>query len=364
MKRIMYLLVLMGLIGLVACNSQEDATENGDTAATTTEQATDSASQRETREDVDVDSLEWGQLRPEGLSEDYPARQLIYSYAFGAGSPQDAYIRTLFSIIQKNEGWNNNMVVQYNEGASGRIGWTSLVNADKDGYTIGFTPTAMLIPANSEDVEFQIEKFDMIFNMMSDPGVVGVAADSEFETLEDLMNAAKDNPGTISIGVTSTIGQEGLTVTLLERASGAQFNVTPFNSEPDVLAGVQGGHVDAFCLNVSDATTFVENGAVKFLATGDTERSEFYPEIPTYQEAGYDVTQVNMRAISAPEGTDPLVLEYLENCLLKAASDPEAVEKAEELQIPVDTLGANEVTKRFEELDAMYKELWETDPWN
>lgn len=349
------LALLLVLTSLTACG-KEGAKEKEEVENTGSVEVKEIA-------DIKVEDLEWGKLRPEGLSESFPEKPITYLYAFGPGSPQDAYIRTLFNIIEKNEGWKNKFVVEYKEGASGRIGWNYLANHEPDGYLLGFTPTAMLIPAVSENVDFGMDKIDMLFNMMSDPGVVGVAANSKYNTLADLLNDAKENPDTISMGVTSTVGQEGLTTTLLERASGAKFKVAPFNSEPDVLAAVQGGHVDAFCLNVSDCTTFVENGTIKFLATGAEERSEYYPDIPTYKEAGFDVTQLNMRAVSYPKGVDPLVREYLEKCFLLAASTDEAKKKVEELQIPVDTLNAKEVTELFNEFTDVYQKLYDEEPW-
>ena len=51
---------------------------------------------------------------------------------------------------------------------------------------------------------------------------------------------------------------------LLERAADVEFNVVAFNGGADVLAGVVGGHVDAFCLNITDTTTFLENNQIRY----------------------------------------------------------------------------------------------------
>ena len=304
-------------------------------------------------------------LRPEGVPADFPNKEIKYIYGFGPGSVQDAYIRILFDKVKEMEGWEHGVVITYKEGASGKIGWNEIANAKPDGYTIGFLPTAMLIPGIAEEgkVKFGYDKFDYIFNMMSDPGAIGIAADSEYNTLEEFVEAAKANPGKITVGVTSTVGQEGLTMQLLEKVSGASFNVVAFDSESEVLTGVVGGHIDASCLNISDTTTFIENGQIKVLATGAEERSEFLPDVPTYKESGYDVTQVNMRAVGGPKGMPEPIREYLEKCLLAAAEDPEVKEKIKDMQIPLDSLSGGEVEEKFGNINNDLSELWETSPW-
>ena len=200
--------------------------------------------------------------------------------------------------------------------------------------------------------------------MMSDPGVIGVAANSKYNSLEELVAAAKEKPGSVSIGVTSVTTSEGLAVTQLEEAAGVEFNVIPFDGEPAVLTAVSGGHCDAFCLNVSDGKTFVDNGQVKYLATGDTERSSWYPDLPTYQECGYDVVQYNCRGIAIREGTDPAIIKYLSNCFQAAAAQPDVIAKAEEMQITAVSMGTEECNRLFEEQNQIYLDLWETNPWN
>lgn len=303
-------------------------------------------------------------LRPEGVPDDFPNKEIEWIYAFGPGSPMDAYFRILADKIQKMEGWKHGFIVTYKEGASGRIGWNAFAEAKPDGYTLGFAPSAMLISAVSEDVSYGADKMSYIINTMSDPGAIGVKADSPYNTLQDLVDAAKANPGKITVGVTSTIGQEGLTMKLIEKASGAKFNVVAFDGEGPIFAAILGGHLDAFCLNISDATTYIEDGSIRIIATGDEERSPFLPDVPTYKESGYDVVQLNMRGIGGPKGIPEPIRQYLENCFIAAANDPEVQAKAAEMKIPVDTLTGAELEAKFKAIAETYRKLYEEDPWN
>ena len=304
------------------------------------------------------------ELRPEGLPADYPSKNIEYIYGFSPGSVQDVYIRMIFDWAKEHEGWDKDMVIDYREGAGGRISWSATADEDPDGYTIGFAPSSMLISAVAEDLSYKHDNLSYIFNMMSDPGLIGVAGDSEYDSLQELVDAAKAAPGTITVGVTSTIGQEGLTMLQIAKAADADFNVVAFDGGASVITQIMGGHIDAFCLNVSDATSFIADGAVKPLATGDTKRSQFLPDVPTYAEAGYNVTQVNMRSVAGPKDMPEPIRQYLENVCLAAAADPEIQAKALEMQIPLDTLTGAEVEAAFNSIGTDLQNLWDADPWN
>lgn len=361
MKRMisLFLIVLLVASLLAGCKPKDDA-NTSDPVETKTE-AGESTS---TEGSAASGDLAWGNIRPEGVPEDYPNKNVTYIYPFGAGGGMDAYVRLIFDKIAEKEGWKNKVVVEYREGGSGRVGWEALAKAEADGYWLGFTPTALLVASNSEDVGFGLESYAFIHTLMADPGAIGVKTDSEYKSLKDLVEAAKEKPGTISIGVTSVIGQEGLTVKMLESASGAKFNMVPFNSEADVFAGVVGGHVDSYCLNVGDTTSFVENGQIVILATGDTKEAVHAPGVPTYQEAGFDVTQLNIRAIAFPADTPEAIREYWDRAVALAVQEPDIMQKVEEMQLPVVHDDGMATKEAFTKVDQTYKDLWESDPWN
>lgn len=361
MKRRLFALILAGMmiLSLAACGGSSGS---GDSGSSSGGSSSDSSSGGSSTDSGSSDSS-WNVTRPEGLPDDYPSKEITYIYPFGTGSMQDVYIRVLAEKIKEKEGWSKSIVVKQQEGASGDIGWSAFIKSKNDGYTIGFAPTAQMITALTLGRDYIPENMEYIFNMMTDPGSVGVKSDSPYNSLSDLLNAAKENPGTISIGVTSVNGSEGLAVIQLERASGAEFNVVPFNSEAEILTAVAGGHCDAYCLNVGDCTTFMEEGSVKMLAVGTEERSEFYPDVPTYKESGYDVIQANSRAISAPAGTDPAIIQYLSDCFVAAANDPDVLEQVKDLNVPFDTMDHDTCTAAFNGYYEGYKTLWDADPW-
>ena len=99
--------------------------------------------------------------RPEG----YPEKDITYICAFAAGSSHDVYFRLLAEKVREMQGWDHSIVVEYKEGASGDVGWTALAQAEPDGYTIGFFPTAALIngvaAANDPEVVAKAEEMQI-----------------------------------------------------------------------------------------------------------------------------------------------------------------------------------------------------------
>ena len=351
-------------LSLAACGGSSSSSAG--TAASGSTAASSATSSAGTQDGVVAEAFvdEAGIEHPAGLPLDYPSKDITYICPFAAGGTYDVWFRVLAEKVKEMEDWDHSFVVEYKEGASGDVGWTALYNSEPDGYTIGFCPTPYLITCIGWDKPYGIDGgFDMVDSLMLDPGVIGVAANSKYNSLNELIDAAIANPGEISFGVTAVTASEGLTLKLLEDETGAKFNIIPFDGESAILTAVSGGHCDAFCLNVSDGKTFVDEGSIKYLATGAEERSVFYPDIPTYQESGYDVVQVNCRSVGIPAGTDPAIIQYLSDCFVAAANDPAVVAKAEEMQIPVMTMDHEECKALFVETEQSYKDLWATNPW-
>ncbi len=313
-------------------------------------------------ESSNVDS-NWNVTRPEGLPEGYPTKEITWINCFSAGSTVETCVRIMGQIIRENEGWNKSIVVSNVEGANGAIGWQQGVSSDPDGYTTFFYPTAAVITSMAVDGGFMPDDLKMVCTIMADPGIICVKADSPWETLEDLVNAAKENPGKITMGCTAVNGSEGLAIIQLEAAAGVDFNAVPFDGETAVLTAVAGGHCDALCLNVGDCRTFLDDGSVKALATGNTERSEFYPDVPTYQEAGYDVVQLNVRGIAVPKDTDDAIVQYLSDCFEAAANSESYLEQTKDMNIPYDFRGCTDAQELFADFQETYEALWEVNPW-
>lgn len=305
-------------------------------------------------------SILMGLAVPAIAQEDYPARPIELIVAFGAGGTTDIGARVLASIAEAELG--QSIVVQNRTGAGGQIGWTELATSRTDGYTIGYVnlPNLSAIIADPErQAAFTGESFTPIVNHIVDPGVIWVRADSPYQTLEDVVAAAKATPDEIRAGTTGILGDDHLAILKLQEAApGASFRVVHLQDSAAQLKEVLAGNIDVGFDNVGGLKQYIESGEIRALAVTDDEPSQFLPEVPTSGDAGYPtVLSSSSRGIVGPAGLDPAIVARLEEVLLKAMADPEHVTKIEEAGFTVAPMPADEFAAHLEAINAETKTL-------
>jgi len=131
----------------------------------------------------------------------YPEKPIVVFQGFAPGGGSDALAQLTQPFL--GELLDITFVNQYIPGATGAIAWTQLAKStDPDGYTISITNTPMLQTnyIMNEDITYNITELTPIANVVTDPGVIVVGADSPFETIEDFMAAAEADPEGITVG--------------------------------------------------------------------------------------------------------------------------------------------------------------------
>lgn len=224
---------------------------------------------------------------------------MIVSYKAGSGTDNTA--RVLAAYAEKYIG--KPVIIENLEGGSGSIGWTALSQAAPDGYTLGFINLPNFNATISEGLAtYTVDSFAPICNHVTETSVVLVKADSQFNTLEDLVKFAKDNPGKLRLPPMAT----GHPTTSVRRF----WLLLPALNIPTFLTAVpptscwalRQGEVDFSVAKVADFASFTSE--VKVLAVYNQERLEGYPDVPTMGELGYyDQWLGSSRCIVAPAGT-------------------------------------------------------------
>ncbi len=129
----------------------------------------------------------------------YPEQPIKMVIAYAPGGGTDIIARLTAQYMQKYLGNNASFVVLNRPGAGGGIGFTELTNAAPDGYTIGFinTPNVLTIPIERKST-FHWEKYDLLGNVVDDPGNFSVHADSPIKNLADLVALCQGQSGRTS----------------------------------------------------------------------------------------------------------------------------------------------------------------------
>jgi len=249
-------------------------------------------------------------------AQDYPDRPLMMMVSYGAGGATDFQARIVTMTAGNEDALGQPVAIVNKPGAGGRVGWNWLATqADSDGYTLGaYNVPHFIAQSIKGGVEYSADSFEPIANWGADPAVFVVGADSEFDTMEDVVNWAKENPGKMTFSGAGLFVGHHIAALQLENAAGVKLAYIPNNQGgAGAMKAVIAGEVMGGVNNLSDAFRAADAGNVKILGVFDTDRSDFLPDVPTMQEQGYDIdnASVNYRGIMVPKGTPQEIIDQL-----------------------------------------------------
>lgn len=295
----------------------------------------------------------------------YPEQPIKMVVAYAAGGGTDIIARLVAQYMQKHMGGNASIVVINRPGAGGGIGFTEVSNAQPDGYTIGFlnTPNVLTIPIERKS-NFHWQNFDLIGNVVDDPGNFSVHADTPIKSLAELVSYAKANPGKVTYGTTGIGSDDHLAALMLERAAGVQFTHVPFKGAAEVHNAVAGKQIMMAAMNIGEALQYQKGGTpLRHLGQMSQKRSTLAPNVPTFKEQGYDVIMASLRGVGAPKNLPPAIREQLVTALQKAVVDPEFQAKAANYFAPLRYLPPAAYAAELKDSEAGFKQLWQVMPW-
>lgn len=290
----------------------------------------------------------------------YPEKPITVLQGFKAGGGSDALAQLTQPFLTEILG--QSFVNQYIPGATGAIAWTQLAKqTDADGYTISITNTPMLQTnyIMNSDITYNIDELTPIANVVTDPGIIVVGKDSKYKTAEELIEAAKANPDTITVGNSGVGGDDFFTVLMFQKMSGIRFNMIPFEGDGPSWQAAAGGKIDASFNNLGITFPQIEAGTLVPLAIFAEERNPNIPDVPTLKELGYDVVNGSSRGYSAPAGIPEDARQALIAAFEEMAKDPDFLKAAADRALPVDMKLGDDYMAYLEEQEAVFTEIWE-----
>ncbi len=205
-------------------------------------------------------------------------------------------------------------------GAGGTIGLAQLSN-EKDPATLMVNGLVMVGAIETNASQVRLEDTTPIARLTDEPLVVVVPADSEYETLEELVEDIVDRGQEVTVTGGSAGGADHILAGLLLEAGGlegseipSKLNYTPNAGGGEAVSLLIGGKVDAGISGVGEFQQHIEKGTMRALAVSGAEPAAQLPDVPTITEEGYDVVLTNWRGVIAPGGisdTDRAELERI-----------------------------------------------------
>ena len=246
----------------------------------------------------------------------YPERPIMMMVSYGAGGATDFQARIVTMTAGNEDALGMPIAILNKPGAGGRVGWNWLATqAEADGYTLGAYNIPHFIAQSIEGgVAYDADSFEPIANWGADPAVFVVGADSAFNSMQDVVDYAAANPGRLTFSGAGLYVGHHIAALQLEKAAGVKMAYIPNNAGGSgAMKAVIAGEVMGGINNLSDAFRAREAGNVKILGVFDTARNDFLPDVPTLQEAGYDIdnSSVNFRGVMVPKGTPQGIIDML-----------------------------------------------------
>jgi tripartite-type tricarboxylate transporter receptor subunit TctC len=292
------------------------------------------------------------------------ARPIEIVVGFAPGGGTDVMLRAM-AIFLAAELPGANFVVNNRPGAGGETAYVVLQNARPDGYTIGGlnTPGYLSVPIERR-VRYDRTKIRTIARLVDDPTAFVVHRDSPYETLGDLVAAARRRPGEISVGSSGVGTDDHLGLTLFQAATGTEFIHAPFAGAALVKNAVLARHIDVAGLNLGEIGVLGQDRpALRPLAAMGARRWDLMPDVPTFRELGYDVLMTSERGIGAPRAVPDEIALRLQEAVAHVVAKPEWVEKARQLELPMAYLPGAEWEAQMPGQEARYRRIWERTPW-
>jgi tripartite-type tricarboxylate transporter receptor subunit TctC len=254
-------------------------------------------------------------------AQDYPNRPIKLVVAFTAGGTTDFVARLLAERLRTLLG--QPVIVENRPGANGAIAAEYVAKSDPDGYTLFFTTVGAVAinPALRSNLAYDpIRDFAPVGMAVFNSTMLVVNAAMKVNSARELAALAKERPGAITIGITGlgAISHLGLEL----------FQAVPYRGAAQAVTDLLAGQVDGLFGDVPTIIAQVKAGKLKALAATSQERSDIFPDVPTFLEQGFADTVANQWAgILAPALTPPAVIARLSAALNAALSDADVRNK-------------------------------------
>src|SRR5262245_24805376 len=254
----------------------------------------------------------------------FPTRAVRFIVPFPGGGINDILARIIGEKLQAK--WGQPIVIENKTGAGGNIGAELAYQSEPDGYTLLLAPPGPLAINQTlyKHLSYKPQDFVPITLVGSVPNVAIVRKELPVNSLKELIDHVKANPGKVTFGSQGNGATPHLTGMMFQGMTGTQMVHVPYRGETLVLQDMIGGHVDVFFGNVAAARPQFRDGKVKVVAVLDSKRAPTLPEIPTTAEAGLPgLVSTGWFALAAPPKASPALQAEIAKAVVEVLNMPD-----------------------------------------
>jgi tripartite-type tricarboxylate transporter receptor subunit TctC len=257
-------------------------------------------------------------------AQDYPARPIKLVVGFAAGGTTDFMARLLADKLRGPLG--QPVVVENRTGANGAIGAELVAKSMADGYTLYFTTAGVatvyphLKPAPYDTLRDFVGVARVAFNST----MLVVNAATPIRSARDFAALAREKPDKITIAITGIGSVSHLGAELFQAAADIRLTEVPYRGAAPAMTDLLGGTLDALFGDGPTVIAQIRAGKIRAIAATSHNRSEIFPDVPTFLEQGFAETVADQWAgVLAPAGTPAAIVGKLNAAIGAVMRDPE-----------------------------------------
>ena len=250
----------------------------------------------------------------------FPEKPVKYVIPFAPGGESDIAARFQQLVFRKKFG--QEMIIESKPGAGGALAWTQTNTYPGDGYTWMSTnlPHIVLQPLEGQ-VQYKTEDLQNVCFYHYTPDAIVVRSESPIKSYADLVKAAKESAGAISIAGSGTNSANHMATERFNGVAGVKTTYVPFKGTGDLVASLLGGHVSMAMSYVTLA--IAQKGKTRMLAIATEKRHPQFPDVPTFKELGIDWVDGAYRGIALPKSASPEMRKQVSDICLDINKDPD-----------------------------------------
>lgn len=259
----------------------------------------------------------------------YPQRPIRILVPFPAGGGTDNLTRLISSKLTDTYGWT--IVVENKPGSGGNLALDQTAKAPADGLTLVMAQTdnVVLNPLLYSRLTYSPDNdLRSVALVAAGAAVLVVNADSPYKSLDDIIQAAKKDPGRLSFATPGTGTIAHLISEAWQKSSNVKFMHVPYRGMASAMPDLLGGRIDMYMGSIPTLLSHIQSGKVRALGVTTARRSKLLPQIPTYTESGIKgVELASVWGVMAPAGTPDAIIQQLNEAINKVVNAPDTAKK-------------------------------------
>jgi tripartite-type tricarboxylate transporter receptor subunit TctC len=274
----------------------------------------------------------------------WPTRPIKVISPFAAGSASDTVSRVVLDRVSQLLG--QPMVIETKPGAGGIVGFADVAKADPDGYTVLVSSSSMGTGKvlHSHLPYDPAKDFVSVAMLGEQPNVLVASMQSGFNSVADLVAAAKAKPGTLTFASAGIGSSSHMAGERLRLAAKIDVRHVPFRENG--LTEVMAGRIDFYFIPLAAAASALGSGKLKVLAVSSLQRVALLPDVPSIAEAGYPDAEFRFwLGLSVPAKTPDAIIDKLHDATATALQDASLQEKLAKLGVTPEQMSVAQFAK-------------------